>query len=129
MAFSIISILLGYSPNIRKGFTFQKGESFKTQHQRQPRNVCRIFANPGIWRCSAPEYSFFKCYGAMHLLNSSLNLVSINIAGALHLASSSQLTLSQNKKVSPFKKVKPLTTTDTAAAPRNVCRILPIPGF
>jgi hypothetical protein len=116
MAFSIISILLGYSPNIRKGFTFQKGETFKPQHKRQPRNVCRIFANPGIWRCSAPEYSFFKCYGAMHLLNSSLNLGSTNITGALHLASFSHLTLSQNKKVSPFKKVKALKPSISGSA-------------
>jgi len=96
MAFLIISILLGYSPNIRKGFTFQKGESFKTQHQRQRREMFVGFSlsqnllvqRTGIFifnilRCAAPFefptqpcfYKYYRCAAPYQFISQKIRLI------------------------------------------------------
>jgi hypothetical protein len=72
------------------------------------RNVCRKFPNPGILKVQRTGILVFKMLRCDAPFGFSRYDVSTNISGALHLAFFAKLTLSQTKKVSPFKKMKPL---------------------
>ena len=63
-----------------------KVKPFKHELKRQCREIfVACLPIPGFARCSAPEYSLLRCYGALHLLMLPGWAFSTNIAGALHL--------------------------------------------
>jgi hypothetical protein len=97
-----MAILYDFDRQIAKKVSpFRKGETFNAL-AAAPRNVCRLFAHPGILKVQRTGISGFiilRCSAPFGVVG---NVVITNITGALHLASFVNFTISTLSQTKGF---------------------------